>query len=59
MTIVIQQIRMYLRCDVRIHTYIQTPLPFKTLMWGSLRLAPINILAECVALLGEPEQAVA
>ena len=27
-------------------------------MWGSLRLAPINILAECVALWGEPEQAV-
>ena len=25
-----------------IHTYIQTPLAFNTLMWGSLRLAPIN-----------------
>ena len=24
-----------------IHTYIQTPLAFNTLMWGSLRLAPI------------------
>ena len=23
------------------HTYIQTPLAFNTLMWGSLRLAPI------------------
>ena len=48
------RIRMYLRCDVRIrtyihtcihtyiHTYIQTPLAFNTLMWGSLRLAPIK-----------------
>ena len=44
-TIVIQRIRN-LRYDVRIHmyihTYIQTPLAFNTLMWGSLRLAPIS-----------------
>ena len=33
---------MYLRYGVRIHTYIQTPLAFNTLMWDSLRLAPIK-----------------
>ena len=36
------QIRMYLRYDVQIYTYIQTPLAFYTLMWGSLRLTPIS-----------------
>ena len=48
-TIVIQRIQN-LRYDVRIHihihtyihTYRQTPLAFNTLMWGSLRLAPIK-----------------
>ena len=29
-----------------IHTYIQTPLAFNTLMWGSLRLAPIKKCTE-------------
>ena len=36
------QIRMYLRYDVKIYTYIQTPLAFYTLMWGSPRLTPIS-----------------
>ena len=26
-----------------VHTYIQTPLAFNTLMWGSLRLTPIKV----------------
>ena len=41
-TIVIQQIQN-LRYDVKIHICIciHTPLAFNTLMWGSLRLAPI------------------
>ena len=30
------------RTNTYIHTYIQTPLAFNTLMWGSLRLAPIT-----------------
>ena len=29
------------RTNTYTHTYIQTPLAFNTLMWGSLRLAPI------------------
>ena len=45
-TIVIQQIRYDVRIHMHIHTYIhtyiQTPLAFNTLMWGSLRLAPIK-----------------
>ena len=32
----------YIYAHTYIHTYIQTPLAFNTLMWGSLRLAPIN-----------------
>ena len=52
-TIVIQQIRMSLWYDVRIHTYIhtyiQTPLAFNTLMRGSLRLAPIILNFEGTA----------
>ena len=36
---IIQQLQMYLRYNIQIHTYIQTPLVFM-LMWGSLRLAP-------------------
>ena len=33
---------MYEYICTYIHTYIQTPLAFNTLMWGSLRLAPIT-----------------
>ena len=33
----------YLMYNVQLHTtYIQTPLAFNTLMWGSLRLTPIT-----------------
>ena len=35
---------IYTYIHTYIHTYIQTPLAFNTLMWGSLRLAPIIVL---------------
>ena len=35
-------LRYDVRIHIHIHTYIQTPLAFNTLVWGSLRLAPIK-----------------
>ena len=47
MTIAIQQIQMLLirhtNTCIHAYTYIQTPLAFNTLMWGSLRLVPTTM----------------
>ena len=49
--IVIQQIRMYLWCDVQIHMWIQTLLAFNTLIWGSLRLTPLIYCAYSIGMI--------